>query len=50
VSEIRWRVDDHLQHTAVVKHAGHGVTTKIIEGARDGDLGGIPALMTKTYP
>jgi Phospholipase_D-nuclease N-terminal len=26
------RVDDGLQHTAVVRHAGHGVTTKIIEG------------------
>ena len=38
VVQIGWRVDDDLQHAAVVRHGGHGVTTKIIEGARDGDL------------
>jgi hypothetical protein len=38
VVQVGRRVDDNLQHTAVVRHGGHGVTTKIIEGARDGDL------------
>jgi hypothetical protein len=38
VVQTGWRVDDDLQHTAVVRHAGRGVTTKIIEGTRDGDL------------
>jgi hypothetical protein len=38
VVQTGWRVDDDLQHTAVVRHAGDGVTAKIIEGSRDGDL------------
>jgi hypothetical protein len=38
VVQIGWRVDDDLQHTAVVRHDGHGVTTKIIEGVREGAL------------
>jgi hypothetical protein len=29
VVQTGWRVDDDLQYTAVVRHAGHGVTTKI---------------------
>jgi hypothetical protein len=33
VVQIGWRVDDDLQHPAVVRHDGHGFTTKIVEGA-----------------
>jgi hypothetical protein len=39
VVQIGWRVDDDLQHAAVVRHDGHVVTTKIIEGVREGALG-----------
>lgn len=35
VVQIGWRVEDDLQPTAVVRHDGHGVTTKIIEGDRE---------------
>ncbi len=38
VVQTGWRVDDGLQQTAVVRHGSHGVMTKIIEAARDGDL------------
>jgi hypothetical protein len=51
VVQIGWRVDDNLQHTAVVSHDGHGVTTKIIEGGRDdSDLAAGGALPARNAP